>query len=110
MVRMYIIDRYIYIYIIIIIYIYIYIYTPYIYVSIHHFRSFGEASDTIFGSMNGISGICPWNPMGVRHFHRKKCPGSPARFDDAAMLEQGWVPKNGCKGGLKGIIWNNGMM
>ena len=78
--------------------------------SIHHFRSFGEASDTIFGSMNGISGICPWNPMGVRHFHRKKCPGSPARFDDAAMLEQGWVPKNGCKGGLKGIIWNNGMM
>ena len=66
----------------------------------------GSLSNTIFGSMNGISGICPWNPMGVRHFHRKKCPGSPARFDDAAMLEQGWVPKNGCKGGLNGIIWN----
>jgi hypothetical protein len=100
MVRMYIID------------IYIYMYTPYIYiyVSIIVYPLFsifwGSLSNTIFGSMNGISGICPWNPMGVRHFHRKKCPGSPARFDDAAMLEQGWVPKNGCKGGLNGIIWN----
>ena len=80
-------------------------------VSIHYFRSFGEIwgslSNTIFGSMNGISGICPTGII-VDGFPplppRVKGPGSPARGTTtmrrnakvgAGLGSQKWMPYGG---------------